>query len=598
VRTVIRKLLFVALVLGVGILVTAQEIMPLSEIRVGMRGVGKTIVAGEEPTDFAVEILGVIDQPGILGDFIVARVSGAAIGRAGGIAQGMSGSPVTIDGRLIGAVSRAANWSKDLTPIGLITPIEPMLTVLDAVREHEILPARSDATLDDLVVIDVDSPLALAFDPGIPGALLSAPVSVPIVTYGLPARAADVLMGTSRVDRPAGLFSDYVSLNPQAEAAVRMPGLSRFGLSLSPIAAAPVAEYGAPEDLVPGASIGVALATGDVTVGALGTVTYREGDAVIGFGHPFLSNGASSFPLTAVQIYDTIKSYQASFKLGALGRSLGSVLEDRTPAIGGMLGGTPPMIEMDVNVTDEDRGTERAFHVEIVPESRLMPELVFATGLATIDNTLDRVGPGTVDVTFTFEGEGLPRTAVRRDVFLSSLDVAVFPALQCAEIAAFLEYNPFADPAFDRISMSMSITEEIRAIEIGHLELDRLVYMPGDTIHYALELQTYRGERRFAEGEIVIPEDLYTDTIAVRAYSGPRLREAGEAPNEFGTLEDMIDLIENLPTYDLLTVELFALDLLSPIPEAWVGLERIEVPFDGYVVFGEREVVAYLLESE
>ncbi|UCF10099.1 MAG: hypothetical protein JSW65_08585 [Candidatus Bipolaricaulota bacterium] len=597
-RTAVRMLGIVSLVAAMATLAGAQEIMTLSEIRVGMTGTGKTIVSGEQPTDFAVEILGIIDEPGEDDDFIVARVSGAAIGRAGGIAQGMSGSPVYIDGRLIGALSRAANWSKDLTPIGLITPIEPMLSVLEAVQGDEISSSSREARIEGVTVLEVDMPLGLAFDPGLPDALVSVPLTAPILASGLSPRAVENLMGTATAARPDGLFADFVVLPPAAAAALRLPGLSRFGLSLSPVAAAPVRDYGTEASFVPGGSIGVALATGDITIGALGTVTYRDGNDVIGFGHPFLSNGPSAFPLTAVQIYDTIKSYQASFKLGSLGRSLGVVLEDRAPAVGGRIGSAPPMIALDVEVVDEDVGQTRAFAVEIVPESRLIPELLFATGLAAVDEALDRVGAGTVEVTFTFDGDGLPRPATRRDVFLSAVDVAVYPAWQWADIAAFLEYNPFVDPGLHTVSMSVTITEEIHAVEIAHLEIDRLVYMPGDTLRYALELQTYRGERRYAEGEILIPADVYTDTIAVRAYGGPRLREAGEAPNEFGELEDMIELIESLPSHDVLTVELFGLDVLAPFPEAWVGLERIEVPFDGHVVYGEREVIAYLLESE
>ncbi len=104
-----------------------SQFLFLGDIRIGMRGVGKTVVAGDQVAEFAVEVLGIIDEPGDRSDFIVVRVSGEAIGRSGGIAQGMSGSPVYVDGKLIGALSRAAAWSKEITPIGLVTPIEQML---------------------------------------------------------------------------------------------------------------------------------------------------------------------------------------------------------------------------------------------------------------------------------------------------------------------------------------------------------------------------------------------------------------------------------------------------------------------------------------
>jgi hypothetical protein len=576
-----------------------QEIMPLSEVRIGMTGVGKTIIAGEEITEFSAEVLGIIDQPGDESDFIVVRVSGAAIGRAGGIAQGMSGSPIYVEGKLIGALSRAASWSKDLTPVGLVTPIEPMLAVLDSMQESLSAPAP-EALLDVREVLAVASPMGLAFDPGIPGSLVSVPLSAPLLCSGLSARALDSLMGTAPVARPGGTFGDFVTLSPAAEDALSMAGLRRFGLSLSPLSMAPVASYGDPQDIVPGGSLGIALATGDVTIGALGTVTYRDGERLIGFGHPFISNGSAAFPMTAVQIFETIKAYDASFKLGALGRPLGTLLQDRMPAVGASLGPLPRMIELtvDAGVEDDATVTSRSFTVEIVPETRLLPELVFATGLAAIDEALGRIGEGTVDVEFTLEGGGLPHAVTRRDVFISTTDIAVYAPWQLADIVAFLAYNPFVDPQLRRLSMTMSLTEEIRAVEISDLTIDQLVYAPGDTIHYTLELQTYRGERRLAEGDITIPEDLFTDTIAVRAYGGPRRIEGGETPNVFASIDDLVTLIEGLPSYDVLTVELFALSMIAPYADAWVGIDSIEIPIDGHVVYDQREVIAYLLEGE
>jgi len=585
--------------LAAGAVAAEQEIMPLSELRIGMTGVGKTIVAGEEITEFAAEILGVIDQPGEEGDFIVVRVSGAAIGRAGGIAQGMSGSPIYVDGKLIGALSRAATWSKELMPVGLVTPIEPMLAVLEA-ADAASSSAAAEALLDAPVLLSVASPLGLAFSSGIPGAIVSAPLAAPVLCSGLSARATASLMGTGAIDRPGGLFGDYVTLWSAATEPLRMSGLTRFGLSLSPLAAAPSATYGDPQGFVPGGSMGIALATGDVTIGALGTVTYRDGDLLLGFGHPFLSNGSSQFPLTAVQIFETMKAYDASFKLGSLGRSLGTVLEDRVAAVAARVGSQPPMVALTVAAALEDspESPERTFSVALVQESRLLPELLFAAGVATIDEALGRIGQGTVEVTFTLDGDGMPRPVTRRDVFLSAVDIAAYPPWQLAEIAAYFEYNPFVDPGLHTISMTLSLTQEVRAIQISHLELDQLIYAPGDTVHYSLELQTYRGERRFAEGDFQIPTDLYTDTISVRAYGGPRLRTAGELPRKISSIEDMIDLVEALPSYDVLTVELFALDLLAPYAEAWVGIDAIEVPLDGYVVYDHSEVVAYLFEQE
>jgi len=572
-----------------------DEFLFLDEIEIGMTGIGRTIVAADVIEEFHVEVIGIIDQPGDLSDFIVVRVSGDVIGRAGGIAQGMSGSPVFVDGKLIGALSRAANWSKEITPIGLVTPIEPMLAVLDATNEPFLVRAPNPtATLDGIRLVEVAS----AADPAIVAAnadtIYAAPVATPLVVSGLSGRSLDLLMsGTATLDAPTGLITEFVWTGGVAP---DIRGLSALGLSLLPMAASAT---GAPElgqeSLVPGGSIGVALATGDITAGALGTVTYRDGGTVVGFGHPFISNGSSVFGLTTVNIIETMKTLDASFKLGMLGEMIGTVAEDRAAAIGGRIGPLPAMIGLSYDVHDLDRDISTVFDVEIVDEPHLVPELLLSTGFEAIDTTLDRVGPGTVEVTYHIYGDAMPRPLERKELFFSSLDVAVYPAWQLASLVAMLHYSSFDDPEITHVAASMEITEEIKGIQINHLVLDEVVYSPGDTIHFELGLQTYHGEPIVETGEIEIPSDLNSDYVFVRAYGGPRYLEAGESAVEFDNLEELIDAIESLPSYDTLTVELFATDPYSPYADALYGVAEVTFEYPGYGVYDNREEYALLV---
>ena len=123
--------LFMLAILSVVAAAEYSDVLPLDEIVAGMTGVGRTIVSDNEIESFQIEVIAVLDEPGTANDFIVVRASGEAIGRSGGISQGMSGSPIYIGDRLVGALSRAASWSKELLPIGLVTPIESMLALLD-----------------------------------------------------------------------------------------------------------------------------------------------------------------------------------------------------------------------------------------------------------------------------------------------------------------------------------------------------------------------------------------------------------------------------------------------------------------------------------
>lgn len=592
-RSLCLTVTLIALCSVSGLSYDREEFLFLDEIEIGMAGIGKTIVSGDVISEFVVEVLGVIDQPGTLSDFIIVRVSGEAIGRSGGIAQGMSGSPVYVDGKMIGAISRAAHWSKAITPIGLVTPIELMLGVMDASDvARRVATPNPDAVLVGVRVTEGYEPANPVTVASAPGTIFACPVSTPILASGLSERALGVLMnGNSSQEAPPGVIADF--LPPGIGPEIR--GLASLNLSLIPVAASGIGSAIDPASLEPGSSLGIALTTGDVIIGALGTLTYRDSDLVIGFGHPFISNGESGFPLTTATIYDTMKSYEASFKLGSLGEPIGTILEDRMPGIGGRIGPAADLVAFTVHVTDFDRGATESFDIGMIDESRLIPQLLLATGFEAIDSTLDRIGQGTVEVTYQIHGHGMPAPLERRDTFLSVLDVAVYPPWQLANIVAALEYNAFDDPQITQITASMQVTEELKAIQINNLAIDSPIYAPGDTLAYEVELQTFHGERRVETGTIVIPEDLFSDYVLVRAYGGPRTIETGESPRSLESLEDLIELIEDLPSYETLTIELFAVDPFSAYSDALYGVTEVTIDFPGYVLYGEWEASALLL---
>jgi len=371
--------------------------------------------------------------------------------------------------------------------------------------------------------------------------------------------------------------------------------LSSLGLTLLPLASSGAGAPTDPATLVAGGSVGVALATGDMSAGSLGTITYRDGDTLIGYGHPFINNGASQFPLTSVSIISTMKSFEASFKLGTLGDPLGTILEDRNAAIGGRLGAVADLIDLSLTVEDTDRDVQQHYSIGLVKEPQLVPDLLLSMGYQAIDTTLDRVGQGTVEVTYEIQGTNMPFPLERRDVFFSSSDIAVYAPWQLASMVAFLEYNSFDDPKITSISASMQITEEIRGIQINGLTVDRPYYSPGDTVNYEVTLQTFQGEERVEQGSLQIPQNLLSDIIVIRAYGGPRYLEDGEIAREFEDLGDLIDAIESIPAYDELTVELFAVDLLSADPGALFGVVEATYDFPGYVIYDEREIAVPLL---
>ena len=591
-RVAVVVILVLAALIVAGAAYGQGQFMPLSAVQPGMTGIGKTVVANDVISEFNVDVIGVIDEPGTTNDFIVVRVSGDAIGRSGGIAMGMSGSPVYINGKLIGALSRAAAWSKALTPIGLVTPIDAMLPVLNEVKTSVADTPAPNAVLAGVQLRECSRPPDPAVVAAAPDTIFAYPVSTPLVVSGLSGRALTALMDGPGVE-PPGLITEFIPHTFNFGSC----GLSAYNLRLAPVAGGTTTSGTGTSPLVPGGAIGVALASGDVTIGALGTLTYRDGDALIGFGHPFLTNGASDFPLTTVHIYDTIQAYDASFKIGTLGKSVGAILADRLTGIGGEIGTSPHLVNLTLGVSDTDNSNTRSFQINLVNEPRIMWALILASDLQSIDTALNRIGQGTVTVNYQILGDGMPKPLERHDLFLSTQDVAVYPAWQLAAIVDVLQYNDFQSPKITSITASMQVTRKLKAIHINHLELDKDTYAPGDTIHYKLDLQTYQGKAQTITGELKIPSNLnpdLVDYISVRAYGGPRPLTSGEQPREFHSLNDLITAIEDLPSYDTLTVELFAPNPYSPYTNALQGVAKVRKQFTGYFLYDIRAAQAFL----
>ncbi|MCS7217053.1 MAG: hypothetical protein NZ924_05210 [Candidatus Bipolaricaulota bacterium] len=558
------------------------EIIPLREIRPGMVGYGLTVVRGTEIVRFEVEVVDVLDEPGERHDFLVVRAFGEAIQRSGGIAAGMSGSPVYFEGRLAGALSRAAAWSLDRTkPLGLVTPIESMLKLLAELDEEEVpLPREGN-----LRALGIERLLLVAAPPEtIPeGALVAWPLAAPVMVSGLSPRTLALLRDGVDLRALAHPLQELLLAGRG-----RLAGLRELGLSQ--VFAAPAVGSATPMEFAPGAPVGVALALGDLTVGALGTVTLVDGPKVLAFGHPFLFAGSPRYFLTGATVLDTVAAYDISYKFGSLAELRGGVFADRWAGVGGRTDRVPLGLDVAIEVRGEGQGR---LTTKLVDEARLTPLLVYVAGVEAVDSALDRIGPGTVEVEYTLGGRGLPRTLTRKNVFLSTQDVAALAPWEAALVLEVLAYNEFRDPGFSSLRLTARVEPTFRAVEILDLATDKRSYRPGETVEFTLLVRHWRGEVQAFEGSIQIPRELRSPYVELRAYGGPRLREKGEPPKVFESLADLLDYIEDIPTYDTLTVELFGIHPISDfVGEPWLfGVDSVSTQFPGAVVYGRRSLI-------
>ncbi len=376
----IRRLvltLFVTLVGVSALLSGATAQMGINEVRPGMVGVGRTVFDGTRVEEFKAHIIGVLENViGTHRNLILAKLEGGPLANTGVIA-GMSGSPVYIDGKLVGAVSYAlGSFSKE--PIAGITPIAEMTdsTSFSDIRppgtkvkvEYPFTPESLTAAFRKALnwnrpFADRPSDAQLTGVSAISGlgggeiGTLLRPIATPLVMSGFEPELAGVLGN-----------------------AFREQGFIPTGGSASGPRAGE-APYEGP--LKPGDAVGVMLVGGDLQLGGTGTVTHIDGDRVYAFGHPMYNLGPIEFPMTRAYVYTVLPSLFSSMKLSTTGEIIGTVVQDRATAIAGKLGAGPNMIPVTVSL-ESARGPKQTFNFRVVNDQLFGPLMTYASILNTL----------------------------------------------------------------------------------------------------------------------------------------------------------------------------------------------------------------------
>src|SRR2546427_1110379 len=389
----LRHLTFILLLTSVALctLVADTPQMSVAEIRPGMIGIGRTVFDGTRVEEFKVNIVGVLEN--IIGphrNLILAKLEGGPLAHTGVIA-GMSGSPVYIDGKLIGAVSYAlGSFSKE--PIAGITPIAEMTdaasfggTRPSAARVQVDFPLTRDSlTAAFRKALNWNRPFAerptdarftgATAVAGLGGAQLGTllrPIATPLAISGFEPDLADLI---------GGAFQDQGFIPTGGGAAGARAGEM---------------PYEGP--LKPGDAIGVAFVTGDLQLGGTGTVTHIDGDRVYAFGHPMYNLGPTEFPMTRAYVYTVLPSLFSSLKLSATGEIIGTFLQDRATAIAGRLGPAPHLIPITLTL-ESDRGPKRTFHFGVVNDQLFTPLMTYASIVNTLASYERQFGSATFTV--------------------------------------------------------------------------------------------------------------------------------------------------------------------------------------------------------
>jgi len=512
-------------------------------LQAGQKAVVKTVFQGERIEDFEAEIVGVLHGGRVDGDIIVARATSERVTKTG-IAQGMSGSPVYVDGHLVGALSGA--WAFSREPLFVITPIREMLAVLDQPGgdEDDAAGTAGPAGLEPR-----GAPIQFgAFEwPGLPEEGETAPAlpSTVAAAMGQPARLA-VPVACVGLD-PAALSHARQLLEPLGFTAV--PG-GRSGSSATP-AAPPVLE--------PGSAVAVELLRGDLRLAAIGTITWRDGDRVLIFGHPFFQSGRVRLPLASASVTTIVASDVISFKLAMPGTPFGVATQDRRAAVAGFMGRSPRLMPVSVTVAGGGRGS-RTYRFESIEDRALAPQLV---GLAALNSLLESGGVGsgqTVRWSVELFRRGAPPLALSDVVVSETLPGELLSGVTGP--LRFLFNSPFARLELDsvRVRLESRPGRELWTLRSAHL-LDAAV-RPGEHVRVRCEVERWRGGRETLTLSVRVPEEAPEGRYVLWLGGGSELsrHEAQRLPGRYrpASLDEAWTRLAGFRTSDRLYAALLA----------------------------------------
>jgi hypothetical protein len=259
--------------------------------------------------------------------------------------------------------------------------------------------------------------------------------------------------------------------------------------------------------LEPGSAIGVGLMQGDISAYAIGTLTYRDGNRILAFGHPFADVGPARYLLTNATIFQTVRGLARNLNVGAAGAIVGTISEDRPAAIGGTIGRYPRVFGVRVRVTDADAGLSRRFNFQVVTSKELAPALIMLGAQEAIERSLNRSGEGTAQVRMALRGRELADSIVRENLFYSDTDIAQQALTEVPPAMRLMFDNDFADVGPSDMEMDVRVTRQQQTAAITDVEMARTPVSPGDVLSVRVKLRPFRGAPRIEQVTLTVPAD-------------------------------------------------------------------------------------------
>lgn len=487
-----------------------SDFMPVSQIRPGMIGEGRTVFKGYKVEPFKVEILGIQHNSMAGCDMIVGKLEGQLLEKHGVVA-GMSGSPVFIDGKLIGAV--AYGWSYSYAPYCGITPIEQMWTVWRSIGQPSLAEARSGGSR--IAGITGFAPawdwendwkqyrqmlqgkgsggagresVSAGFRPELPEL---AHVKGEMRPVWSPMFCSGASPATNRLLR--GFFAS------RGIELMGAGGVSGSGGGSSSDDPAPEMEHGS--------SVGVPILSGDLSLAGVGTVTYRKGDKMIAFGHPMFFKGGTSAPMAQAYIVGFMQSYERSFKMGDVRDVIGTIDQDRLFAIGGKLGEGPARVPITVQVNGPGASRPRTYNFSCWKNREFLPTMAAAAAQEAFSASVAESGDLTARIAYAVtltDGRVVRKSFVQSD----RGDLISNPVSSLLFDMFMLEENPFQEADIKAIDMTVSVEPGVHQDALVAARLVHASYRPGDRVTVLGRFRAWHGEDYERPFTLDLPREL------------------------------------------------------------------------------------------
>jgi len=501
----------------------AQEspsFFPLSDIHPGLKGVGKTIFQGDQMTEFQVEVLGVLR--GVLApkhDAILVKLSGDRVEKTGVVA-GMSGSPVYIDGKLVGAVAVSFPFSKE--PYGLVTPIEDMVAVAPADKNQTAQAASGsgagiEPSLGHFVCVEGGSAGELRFVPD------RSASWVPPAATGPENSSREALVAAMRLPvRFGGLDEKLIEEYAPQFRALGLEPLAGGALTGAPSIAARADAWpptAAELDKVqPGQMISMLFMSGDFNLAADCTVTLRQGDRVYACGHQVFQLGQTDIPFAPAHVLATIPALTVSFKVDDPGTPVGSIHEDRFGAIYGELEDRAQTIPVSISVKS-DLGRTEAYRFSVAQAPLISPLLLQLALVSAVGATERTLGPSTLAMNGKIRLAGGDSVDLD-DVLVSDSGPANAAAAMVSAPLNALLTSDFPGLHIEGIDVNMSVSDRDRAATLETAWTSKSEVRPGDSIDVMAVVRTPAGESFTERIPVTIPENVNSRTLTLVVGSG------------------------------------------------------------------------------